>query len=65
MVGKALFMPKKFVPARPEVDTLSFKLKSSAGGVDFAYIMGAVQPASEGTEQLHRPRWFLMFSVIS
>ena len=62
-VGKALFMPKKFVLARSEVDTFSFKLKSSAGRVDFAYITGAVQPASQRAERLHRLCWFFIFST--
>lgn len=40
-VGKALFTPKTFVPARCEVDTLRFKLKSSTGGVGFASVTGS------------------------
>lgn len=56
-------MPKKFVPARPEVDALSLKLKSSADGVDFAYMAGAVQLAPRGAEGLHRLHCFFMFST--
>ena len=62
-VGKALFVPKEFVPARPEVDALRFKLKSGAGRVGCAYTAGAVRLAPRAAEGLHRLRCFLTFSV--